>query len=41
MPCDTRGRVLQVGAADAELDTFLEVDILEEIAESGRRGYSA
>ena len=38
-PCDARGWVLCVGAADVELDMFLEVDILEEIAESGRRGY--
>jgi hypothetical protein len=32
--CDTGGRLLRVGAADAELDAFLDVGILEETAES-------
>ena len=38
--CDTAGR-LRIGTADAELDTFLEEDMLEEIAESRTRGYGA
>jgi hypothetical protein len=40
-PCGSGGRVLRVGAADAELGVTLSADILEESAGGASRRYGA